>query len=155
MARQRRLRRHGEHLHAKTDTYERLIGSGQGHHLADKHAVLTAERQHVAERRSGLNCAPAWAAARWTVDQAIAARASVIYVEDLRSMEAKGMGRTLTLPAVPAAATALQGTRPAHHTRAEMGDLPRPRPRLWLAGRPRRMAPHRRPRPHPPAQHHR
>ncbi|MFF1562496.1 zinc ribbon domain-containing protein [Streptomyces sp. NPDC058293] len=34
-------------------------------------------------------------AARWTVDQAITARASVIYVEDLRSMEARGMGRTM------------------------------------------------------------
>jgi hypothetical protein len=31
---------------------------------------------------------------RWTVDQAIAARATVIYLEDLRSMEAGGMGRT-------------------------------------------------------------
>ncbi|MGW5670344.1 zinc ribbon domain-containing protein, partial [Micromonospora sp. NPDC003776] len=37
----------------------------------------------------------AWAAARWTVDQAIAAGATVIYVEDLRSLEAKGMGATL------------------------------------------------------------
>ncbi|WP_433174104.1 zinc ribbon domain-containing protein [Actinoallomurus sp. CA-150999] len=95
MARQHRLRRHGEHLHAKTDTYEGLIGNREGHHLAAKHAVLTAERQHVADRRSGLNDALAWAAARWAVDQAIAAGASVIYVEDLRSMEAKGMGRTL------------------------------------------------------------
>ncbi|GAA4623911.1 hypothetical protein GCM10023196_022020 [Actinoallomurus vinaceus] len=95
VARQHRLRRHGEHLHAKTDTYEQLIGGGQGHALAAKHAVLTAERQRVADRRSGLNDALAWAAARWAVDQAIAAGASVIYVEDLRSMEAKGMGRTL------------------------------------------------------------
>ena len=49
----------------------------------------------MADRRSGLNDALAWSAARWTVDQAIAADASVIYLEDLRSMEAKGMGRTL------------------------------------------------------------
>ncbi|GAA4628975.1 hypothetical protein GCM10023196_047670 [Actinoallomurus vinaceus] len=95
MARQHRLRRYGEHLHAKTDAYERLIGSQEDHHLVAKHAVLTAERRHVADRRTGLNDALAWSAARWAVDQAIAAGASVIYVEDLRSMEAKGMGRTL------------------------------------------------------------
>src|SRR5262249_16648426 len=95
MARQHRLRRHGEHLHAKTDTYAHLIGDREDHHLAAKHAVLTAEYRHVADRRSGLNDALAWSAARWAVDQAIAAGASVIYMEDLRSMEAKGMGRTL------------------------------------------------------------
>ncbi|GAA4632358.1 hypothetical protein GCM10023196_065490 [Actinoallomurus vinaceus] len=43
MARQHRLRRHGEHLHAKTDSYERLIGGGEGHALVAKHAVLKAE----------------------------------------------------------------------------------------------------------------
>jgi transposase-like protein len=48
----------------------------------------------VSDRRSNLNDALATAAARWAVDQAIAAGASVIYVEDLRSMEARGMGRT-------------------------------------------------------------
>ncbi|MFI1027802.1 zinc ribbon domain-containing protein [Streptomyces sp. NPDC020951] len=37
----------------------------------------------------------AWAAARWAVDQAIAAGATVMYLEDLRSMEAKSMGRTM------------------------------------------------------------
>ncbi|MBA4863131.1 transposase, partial [Streptomyces sp. PSKA54] len=56
---------------------------------------LTEEIQHVSYRRSHLNDALARAAARWTVDQAIAASATVIYVEDLRSMEARGMGRTL------------------------------------------------------------
>jgi IS605 OrfB family transposase len=53
----------------------------------------------VSERRSNLNDALAWAAARWAaarwaVDQAVAAHATVIYLEDLRSMEAGGMGRT-------------------------------------------------------------
>ncbi|WP_433170834.1 zinc ribbon domain-containing protein [Actinoallomurus sp. CA-150999] len=95
MARQHRLRRHGEHLHAKTGTYEQLIGGNPDHPLVAKHAVVTAERRQVADRRSGLNDALAWSAARWVVDQAIAAGASVIYVEDLRSIQAKGMGRTL------------------------------------------------------------
>ncbi|MGI5231575.1 zinc ribbon domain-containing protein [Actinoallomurus sp. CA-142502] len=95
MARQHRLRRHSEHLHAKTGTYARLTGGQGAHYLSAKHAVLTAERRHVADRRSGLNDALSWSAARWAVDQAIAVGASVIYLEDLRSMEAKGMGRTL------------------------------------------------------------
>ncbi|WP_258572724.1 transposase [Streptomyces sp. KM273126] len=105
LAKQHRLRRQGEFLHAKTDHYQRLIGNGDGdgdgdggidgHRLTGKHAVLAEEIRHVSARRSNLNDALAWAAARWTVDQAITAGASVIYVEDIRSMEAKGMGRTL------------------------------------------------------------
>ncbi|GAA4622311.1 hypothetical protein GCM10023196_013980 [Actinoallomurus vinaceus] len=119
MARQHRLRRHGEHLHAKTDTYARLIGGQEGHHLAAKHSVLTAERRHVADRRSGLNDALAWSAARWVVDQAIAAGASVIYVEDLRSMEAKGMGRTLNTRLSQAVRGQIVGNM--RHLAAEVG----------------------------------
>ncbi|MDT0546534.1 zinc ribbon domain-containing protein [Streptomyces lonegramiae] len=85
-----RLRRHSEHLHARTDHYTRLADPA----LEDKQAVLAQEIRCVSERRSNLNDALAWSAARWTVDQAIAVRATVIYLEDLRSMEAGGMGRT-------------------------------------------------------------
>ncbi|MEU5722150.1 zinc ribbon domain-containing protein [Micromonospora sp. NPDC047738] len=95
LAKQHRLRRHSERLHAKADHYQRLTGGDERHHLAGKHAVIRDEIGHVSARRANLNDALAWAAARWTVDQAIAARASVIYLEDLRSLEAKGMGRTL------------------------------------------------------------
>ncbi|MGW5667127.1 zinc ribbon domain-containing protein [Micromonospora sp. NPDC003776] len=95
LAKQHRLRRHGERLCAKADHYQRLIGVDPRHQLAGKLAVLRDEIRHVSERRQNLNAALAWAAARWTVDQAIAAAASVIYVEDLRSMEAKGMGASL------------------------------------------------------------
>ncbi|WP_240509418.1 transposase [Streptomyces agglomeratus] len=49
----------------------------------------------MSDRRSHLNDALARAAALWAVDQAIAASATVIYVEDLRSMETKGMGRSV------------------------------------------------------------
>ncbi|QOV36941.1 transposase [Streptomyces ferrugineus] len=94
-AKQHRLRRAGEFLHAKTDHYQQLINDTDGHSLTGKHAVLAEEIRHVSARRSNLNDALAWSAARWTVDQAITSRASVIYVEDLRSMEARGMGRTL------------------------------------------------------------
>ncbi|WP_073835688.1 zinc ribbon domain-containing protein [Micromonospora sp. CB01531] len=95
LAKQHRLRRHSERLHAKVDHYQRLIGVNERHQLVGKHAVLRDEIRHVSERRQNLNNAVAWAAARWAVDQAIAARASVIYLEDLRSLEARGMGATL------------------------------------------------------------
>ncbi|MEV7026701.1 zinc ribbon domain-containing protein [Kitasatospora sp. NPDC093558] len=90
LAKQDRLRRTSEHLHTKTDQYARLADPA----LEPKTAVLTQEIRRVSARRSSLNDALAWSAARWTVDQAIATGASVIYLEDLRSMEAGGMGRT-------------------------------------------------------------
>ncbi|MCW3818253.1 zinc ribbon domain-containing protein [Micromonospora sp. DR5-3] len=95
LAKQHRLRRQSERLHAKADHYQRLAGRDERHHLAGKLAVLRDEIRHVSDRRQNLNVALAWAAARWAVDQAIAAAASVIYVEDLRSLEARGMGATL------------------------------------------------------------
>ncbi|MFH8731736.1 MULTISPECIES: zinc ribbon domain-containing protein [unclassified Streptomyces] len=95
LARQHRLRRLSEHLHTKADHYERLTAGDEQHALTGRHHILRDEIRHVCDRRAHLNDALAWAAARWTVDQAITASATVIYVEDLRSMEAKGMGRTL------------------------------------------------------------
>ncbi|MFE9651814.1 zinc ribbon domain-containing protein [Micromonospora sp. NPDC006431] len=95
LAKQHRLRRHSERLHAKADQYARLLGGRPDEHVSAKHEVLAGEIRHVSARRQNLNDALAWAAARWTVDQAIAARATVIYLEDLRSLEAKGMGHSL------------------------------------------------------------
>ncbi|MCX4906556.1 zinc ribbon domain-containing protein [Streptomyces sp. NBC_00878] len=95
LAKQHRLRREGEHLHAKKDQYERLIAGADTHPLTGKHTVLADEIRHISARRSNLNDALAWSAARWVVDQGIAADATAIYVEDLRSMEARGMGRSL------------------------------------------------------------
>ncbi|MFU8855280.1 hypothetical protein ACNAW0_30610, partial [Micromonospora sp. SL1-18] len=65
LAKQHRLRRLSERLHAKSDHYQRLIGGDQQHGLAGKHAVLRGEIQHVSVRRQNLNDALAWAAARW------------------------------------------------------------------------------------------
>lgn len=95
LAKQHRLRRESEYLHAKADHYQRLTSGDEKHALTAKCAVLAAEMRYVRDRRSNLNDALAWAAARWTVDQAIAASATVIYIEDLRSMEARGMGRSV------------------------------------------------------------
>ncbi|MFB7466886.1 zinc ribbon domain-containing protein [Streptomyces sp. NPDC056224] len=96
LAKQHRLRRQGERLHAKADHYRRLTAGDEQHALAAKHTVLSDEIAYVSARRSSLNDALAWASARWAVDQAIAAGATVIYVEDLRSLETRGMGRSVT-----------------------------------------------------------
>ncbi|MFK0254604.1 zinc ribbon domain-containing protein [Streptomyces sp. NPDC090445] len=90
LAKQYRLRRISERLHTKTDHYARLDDGA----LDDQHEVLVEEIRRVSERRSNLNDAVARTAARRAVDQAVAAGATVIYPEDLRSMEAGGMGRT-------------------------------------------------------------
>ncbi|MER6319712.1 zinc ribbon domain-containing protein [Streptomyces sp. NPDC001581] len=95
LAKQHRLRRLSECLQAKAGHYRRLACGDEQHVLSAKHALLSEEISRVCARRSNLNAALAWACARWTVDQAITAGASVIYVEDLRSMEARNMGRTL------------------------------------------------------------
>ena len=95
LAKAGRLRRQGEQLHGKLDQYEKLTAGRKDYPLAGKTTAIRDEARHVAGRRSNLNAALAWSAARWAVDQAIAAQATVIYVEDLRSMEARGMGRTL------------------------------------------------------------
>ncbi|MFD4869285.1 zinc ribbon domain-containing protein [Streptomyces sp. NPDC058412] len=95
LAKQHRIRRQGERLGAKADQYQRLTAGDEQHGLAAKHTLLRDEISRVSARRSNLNDALACAAARWAVDQAVAAGASVIYVEDLRSMEAGGMGRTI------------------------------------------------------------
>jgi IS605 OrfB family transposase len=97
LARAHRLRRHDEQLHAKLDHYQRLAAGREDHPLGAKAEILRDEARRVADRRSHLNDALAWSAARWAADQAIAAGATVIYVEDLRSMEARGMGRTLNI----------------------------------------------------------
>ncbi|WKX07169.1 zinc ribbon domain-containing protein [Streptomyces sp. NL15-2K] len=62
---------------------------------AAKLAVLRTEHARVSKRRTRLNEQLAKAAAHFMVGHARAARASVIYLEDLRDMEARGKGRTL------------------------------------------------------------
>ncbi|MDX3227128.1 transposase, partial [Streptomyces sp. ME19-01-6] len=101
LAKADRLRILGEHISARIDQLRVLVASRQERgmrpdpHLVAKLAVLQAERDRVARRRTRLNAALARAAARHVVDHAIAAGATVIYLEDLRDMEARGKGRTL------------------------------------------------------------
>jgi hypothetical protein len=80
LARQHRLRRQGERLHAKLGHYQRLTGGDQAHPLTGKAAVIAEEHRRVSRRRSNLNDALAWSAARWAAGQAISAGATVIYI---------------------------------------------------------------------------
>ncbi|MDX3231733.1 zinc ribbon domain-containing protein [Streptomyces sp. ME19-01-6] len=63
--------------------------------LVARLAVLQTEGERVARRRTRLNAALAKAAARFMTDHATAAGARVIYLEDLRDIQARGKGRTL------------------------------------------------------------
>ncbi|KUL45054.1 zinc ribbon domain-containing protein [Streptomyces regalis] len=90
-----RLRTHREHLAAKRDHYQHLADGLGAPHLAwaellDKAAVLEVEHERVCARIRHLNQALAWSAARWAVDQTAALGASVIYLEDLATLEARG-----------------------------------------------------------------
>ncbi|WP_329214992.1 zinc ribbon domain-containing protein [Streptomyces sp. NBC_01485] len=93
-----RLRGAREHLAAKHDHYRALAdGLGAPHrawgeHL-DRARSLEVEHERVCARIRHLNGALAWAAARWAVDQAVALGASVIYLEDLATLEARGHRR--------------------------------------------------------------
>ncbi|MER5220853.1 zinc ribbon domain-containing protein [Streptomyces flaveus] len=90
-----RLRGHREHLATRRDHY-RALADGLGAPLLawdDLHrraAVLEVEHERVCARIRRLNQALAWAAARWAVDQTVALGATVIYLEDLATLEARG-----------------------------------------------------------------
>ncbi|MER7842301.1 zinc ribbon domain-containing protein, partial [Streptomyces sp. NPDC096040] len=101
LAKGHRLRIQGEHLTARIERLSTLAASRRERGMrpdpwqSAKLAVLEVERDRISKRRSRLNTALAKAAARFMVDHALAAGATVIYLEDLRDMEARGKGRTL------------------------------------------------------------
>jgi hypothetical protein len=90
-----RLRGHRQTIATRRDHDARLL-DGLPEYAPDrvvvqaKHAILAAEHQRICDRIRRLNYALAWAAARWAVDQASALGASVIYLEDLATLEARG-----------------------------------------------------------------
>ncbi|WP_157857286.1 zinc ribbon domain-containing protein [Streptomyces yerevanensis] len=90
-----RLRRHREHLAARRDHYRALAdGLGSPHlawgRLLDRAAVLEVEHARVCARIRHLNQALVWSAARWAVDQTLTLGATVIYLEDLATLETRG-----------------------------------------------------------------
>ncbi|WP_188192131.1 zinc ribbon domain-containing protein [Nonomuraea sp. SYSU D8015] len=90
-----RLRAEREHLAAKRTRLERLLAGitpadPRFAALSAACEVLRVEHERVCAKIRNLNHALAWSAARWAVDQSIAAGATVIYLEDLASLEARG-----------------------------------------------------------------
>ncbi|MCJ0870661.1 zinc ribbon domain-containing protein [Streptomyces sp. AP-93] len=93
-----RLRTHREHLATRRDHYRHLAdGLGSPHRawgeLLRRATVLEIEHQRVCVRIRHLNDALAWSAARWAVNQTAALGATVIYLEDLATLEARGHRR--------------------------------------------------------------
>ncbi|GAA3207209.1 transposase [Nonomuraea helvata] len=90
-----RLRAQRERLAAKHRHQERLLAGitaadPRFAKLSTAYEVIGVEHERVCARIRNLNKALAWSAARWAVDQAIAAGATVIYLEDLATLEARG-----------------------------------------------------------------
>ncbi|TMR01118.1 transposase, partial [Nonomuraea turkmeniaca] len=90
-----RLRAEREHLAAKRKHQQRLLAGitpadARFAALAAAHEVISVEHERLCARIRRLNKALAWSAARWAVDQADAAGATVIYLEDLATLEARG-----------------------------------------------------------------
>jgi hypothetical protein len=91
-----RLRHLRESLAAKIAHLEKLAqgrpaGHAQRTMLETKLEVLEREREAVCARTRQLGRSLAWAGARWLVDQALAHQASVVYIEDLATLEGRGM----------------------------------------------------------------
>jgi hypothetical protein len=93
-----RLRTHREHLATRRDHYPALADGPRAPHparakLLTRAAVLELEHMRLCARIRHLNGALAWSAAHWAVGQATALGASVIYLEDLATLEARGRRR--------------------------------------------------------------
>jgi hypothetical protein len=92
-----RLRCQREVLHAKIRRIETLAAGLPKvllpwAKLMAKATMYQAEADLVSARQSNLNHQISWSGARWIVDQAIANGATVIYGEDLSTMESSGLG---------------------------------------------------------------
>ncbi|MEU7832880.1 zinc ribbon domain-containing protein, partial [Nonomuraea sp. NPDC049129] len=90
-----RLRAEREHLAAKIKHQQRLlawmtVADPRRATLSAACRALGVEHERLCARIRNLNKALTWSAARWAVDQAAAAGATVIYVEDLATLEARG-----------------------------------------------------------------
>jgi hypothetical protein len=95
-----RLRRHRELLKTKVDHLARLREGRTGTAAVDaalaiKLARLAAEHTAVCARIRHRNNSLAWSAARWLVDHAVAVDATVIYLENLATLQARGGSRSL------------------------------------------------------------
>lgn len=89
-----RIRKQRERLTGRMDRLTNLI-SDESPDLAltGKWLTLHAEIDRMSTRQRNLNKQIAYAAARWLIAQAQAVGATVVYGEDLRTMESRGLGK--------------------------------------------------------------
>jgi hypothetical protein len=93
VAKVHRLRRQREVLVAKAQQVDKLLAGREDSSLRARAEFLKTEIALISARQRHLDHELAWAGARWLVDQALANQASVIYAEDLRTMENRGLGK--------------------------------------------------------------
>jgi transposase len=95
----RRTRGNLEQLRARTERLRALIvGYGEGQaptNLSRRYELLKEEAACCAGKLISCNTELARLAARWLLDQAAAQQATVLAVEDLTTLEARGLGRNL------------------------------------------------------------
>ena len=92
MGRVHRLRTHREELRARASRINDLLGGRPDKALQDRRDLLVAEADRCDRKQTALSRQIAQLAAQWAVAQASAAGASVIGVEDLSTMEHRGLG---------------------------------------------------------------
>jgi hypothetical protein len=90
-----RLRTLREKVRTRLEHYDRLLTNRPDPVLDCKRETLAVEHERICARIRNLNKSLAWAAARWTVDHALTNRCTAIYIEDLTSMETRGLGRSM------------------------------------------------------------
>lgn len=89
-----RIRRQREHLTGMRARIENLLDDEHPDPiLIKKLLLLDIEIRRMSARQRNLNKQIAWTSARWLIAQAQASGATVIYGEDLRTMESRGLGR--------------------------------------------------------------
>ena len=98
-AKYHRVRAHFQQLRAKADQYARILGGNPSPESRSRfeklHTRATGEAKGCATRMSNLNKEIAKLAAKWVVEQALANGCTLICVEDLKDLEAGGMGPVL------------------------------------------------------------
>lgn len=91
---QHSLRIYQQNLWAKISHQDRLLAGRTDPRLACKRDTLATELGRVGHKRRNMNRNTARMFARWAVHLAVQHRATVIYVEDLSTLEAGGLGAT-------------------------------------------------------------
>lgn len=96
LVRLERLQRQGQLLRAKADRIAKLIPNaapGRGEQLRRKLDRLIAEANACGRKRARVNRELSWLFASFVTERAVTAGAQAVAVEDLRTLEARGLGQ--------------------------------------------------------------